>query len=116
MILEHEIPNQTKLYFANSARVKRKIENIASDILYTNGYEEIVTPLFSYHQHLSIADERELIRINDAKNNSLSLRADSTIDVVRIIEKRLGRNTEQKNGSIYNLFIVTLQRSNTKLV
>jgi len=96
MILEHEIPNQTKLYFANSARVKRKIENIASDILYTNGYEEIVTPLFSYHQHLSIADERELIRINDAKNNSLSLRADSTIDVVRIIEKRLGRNTEQK--------------------
>ena len=96
MILEHEIPNQTKLYFANSARVKRKIENIASDILYANGYEEIVTPLFSYHQHLSIADERELIRINDAKNNSLSLRADSTIDVVRIIEKRLGRNTEQK--------------------
>jgi histidyl-tRNA synthetase len=96
MILEHEIPNGTKLYFANSAKIKRNIENTASNILYENGYEEIVTPLFSYHQHLSIADEKELIRINDAKNNSLSLRADSTIDVVRIIEKRLGSNTKQK--------------------
>ena len=96
MILEHEIPNGSKLYFGKSAKVKRHIENVASDILDANGYEEIVTPIFSYHQHKSIADERELIRINDAKNNSLSLRADSTIDVVRIIEKRLGRNTKQK--------------------
>ena len=37
-----------------------------------------------------------MIRINDKENNSLSLRADSTIDVVRIIEKRLGKNTQQK--------------------
>jgi histidyl-tRNA synthetase len=96
MILEHEIPNGSKLYFAKSAKVKRHIENIASTILDQNGYEEIVTPVFSYHQHLSIADEKELIRVNDAQNNSLSLRADSTIDVVRIIEKRLGRNTKQK--------------------
>ncbi len=96
MILEHEIPNGSKLYFGQSAKVKRSIENIASTILDENGFEEIVTPVFSYHQHLSIADEKELIRVNDAKNNSISLRADSTIDVVRIIEKRLGRNTEQK--------------------
>ncbi len=96
MILEHEIPNGTKLYFGKSAKIKRKIEQIASDVLYSKGFEEIVTPNFSYHQHLSIADDKELIRINDAKNNTLSLRADSTIDVVRIIEKRLGRNTEHK--------------------
>jgi len=96
MILEHEIPSGTKLYFGKSAKVKRHIENVASDILDANGFEEIVTPVFSYHQHLSIADDKELIRINDASNNSLSLRADSTIDVVRIIEKRLGKNTEQK--------------------
>ncbi len=96
MILEHEIPSGTKLYFAQSAKIKRKIEHIASDVLYSKGFEEIVTPNFSYHQHLSIADDKELIRINDAKNNTLSLRADSTIDVVRIIEKRLGRNTKQK--------------------
>ncbi len=96
MILEHEIPHGTRLYFGNSAKVKRKIESIASDILYENGFEEIVTPVFSYHQHLSIADQKELVKVNDAKNNSLTLRADSTIDVVRIIEKRLGTNTEHK--------------------
>ncbi|MDF1879304.1 ATP phosphoribosyltransferase regulatory subunit [Sulfurimonas sp. SAG-AH-194-C20] len=96
MILEHEIPNGSKLYFGASAKVKRRIENVASEILDANGYQEIVTPMFSYHQHLSIADKRQLIRVNDAANNSLSLRADSTIDVVRIIEKRLGSNTEHK--------------------
>jgi histidyl-tRNA synthetase len=96
MILEHEIPNGTKLYFGESAKVKRKIENVASEVLYANGFEEIVTPVFSYHQHLSVADDKELIRVNDEKNHSLSLRADSTIDVVRIIDKRLGRNTEHK--------------------
>jgi histidyl-tRNA synthetase len=96
MILEHEIPNGSKLYFGKSAKVKRHIEQVASEVLDANGYEEIVTPIFSYHQHKSIADERELIRLNDEKNNPLSLRADSTIDVVRIIEKRLGRNTSQK--------------------
>lgn len=96
MILEHEIPNGSKLYFGKSAKIKRHIENIASTILDQSGFEEIVTPVFSYHQHLSVANEKELIRMNDAQNNALSLRADSTIDVVRIIEKRLGENTEQK--------------------
>jgi ATP phosphoribosyltransferase regulatory subunit HisZ len=96
MILEHEIPSGSKLYFGKSAKIKREIEKIASDILYSKGFEEIVTPIFSYHQHKSIADERELIKVNDENNNSISLRADSTIDVVRIIEKRLGRNTEHK--------------------
>jgi len=96
MILEHEIPQGSKLYFGESAKVKRRIENVASEILDANGFQEIVTPIFSYHQHLSIADERELIKVNDAKNNSISLRADSTIDVVRIIEKRLGANNSQK--------------------
>ncbi|MCW8954474.1 MAG: ATP phosphoribosyltransferase regulatory subunit [Sulfurimonas sp.] len=96
MILEHEIPNGSKLYFGESAKVKREIEKVASDILDANGFLEIVTPVFSYHQHLSIADEKKLVKVNDEKNNAISLRADSTIDVVRIIEKRLGSNTEHK--------------------
>ena len=95
-MLEHEIPNGSKLYFGQSAKVKREIETIASDVLDKNDFEEILTPLFSYHQHKSIADEKELIRINDEKNNAISLRADSTIDVVRIIEKRLGSNNSHK--------------------
>lgn len=96
MILEHEIPSGSKLYFGQSAKVKRHIETIASEILDANGFQEIVTPIFSYHQHLSVSDETKLIKVNDSKNNALSLRADSTIDVVRLIEKRLGKNTNQK--------------------
>ena len=33
MILEHEIPQGSKLYFGDSAKTKRKIESIASTIL-----------------------------------------------------------------------------------
>ena len=47
MILEHEIPVGSKLYFGNTAKIKRKIESVASDILDKNGFEEIVTPFFS---------------------------------------------------------------------
>ncbi len=92
-MLEHEIPSGTKLYFGETAKIKRKIETVASDILYAADYEELITPLFSYHQHLSIANEKELIRVNDTQNYQLTLRADSTIDVVRLLDKRLGRNT-----------------------
>ena len=96
MIFEHEIPEGSKLYFAATAATKRFIENLASKLLNEAGFEEILTPLFSYHQHQSICDERELIRLSDSENHSMSLRADSTIDVVRILGKRLGGNTEHK--------------------
>ncbi|SMC08467.1 ATP phosphoribosyltransferase regulatory subunit [Nitratiruptor tergarcus] len=94
MIYQHEIPKGARLYFGKSAKLKREIEQKASEILYKSGFEEIVTPLFSYHQHEYIEDESELIRVNDQKNRKLTLRADSTIDVVRLITKRLGRSTE----------------------
>lgn len=96
MIFEHEIPEGSKLYFAASAKTKRFIETKASDLLCEAGFEEILTPLFSYHQHQSICDAHELIRLSDSENHPMSLRADSTIDVVRIVNKRLGGNTEHK--------------------
>ena len=96
MVFEHEIPEGSKLYFAATAKTKRFIETKASTLLSDAGFEEILTPLFSYHQHLSICDQRELIRVNDSENHPISLRADSTIDVVRILNKRLGGNTEHK--------------------
>ncbi|MDR2635284.1 MAG: ATP phosphoribosyltransferase regulatory subunit [Campylobacteraceae bacterium] len=95
MIYEHEIPQGSKLYFAKSARLKREIEAVASDILYKENFEEIITPFFSYHQHQSV-DEKMLIRFSDTSNHIISLRADSTLDVVRIITRRLGRATKQK--------------------
>jgi len=96
MIFEHEIPSGSRLYFGESARIKRRIEARAAELLEERGYREMVTPLFSYHQHESFDDPKELIRLNDAANHEVSLRADSTADVVRIATKRLGRSTESK--------------------
>jgi len=96
MIFEHEIPSGSRLYFGQSAKIKREIESIASETLYGLGFEEIVTPLFSYHQHDAFDDKKPLLRLNDEENHEVTLRADSTADVVRIVTKRLGRSTESK--------------------
>jgi len=94
MIYEHEIPIGSKLYFGESAKLKRELEKVASELLYQAGFEEIVTPFFSYHQHKSI-DEKELLRFSDEENHIVSLRADSTMDVVRLITRRVERSTNQ---------------------
>ncbi|NOR55762.1 MAG: ATP phosphoribosyltransferase regulatory subunit, partial [Sulfurovum sp.] len=39
---------------------------------------------------------KPLVRLNDEENHEVTLRADSTADVVRIVTKRLGRSTESK--------------------
>ncbi|OCL88493.1 Histidine--tRNA ligase [Aliarcobacter thereius] len=96
MVFEHEIPKGSRLYFGKLARAKRELENLVCNILYKNGFEEILTPNFSYSQHQAIANERKLIKFSDEENEQVSLRADSTLDVVRIITKRLGRATNQK--------------------
>ncbi|ACZ12943.1 ATP phosphoribosyltransferase regulatory subunit [Sulfurospirillum deleyianum] len=93
MIYEHEIPTGSKLYFGESAKLKRTLERVASDLLYEAGFQEIVTPFFSYHQHQSI-DEKELLRFSDEQNHIVSLRADSTMDAVRLVTKRVGRSTK----------------------
>ncbi|HEC45274.1 MAG: ATP phosphoribosyltransferase regulatory subunit [Epsilonproteobacteria bacterium 4484_65] len=96
MIFEHEIPSGSRLYFGKSAKIKREIEYVASQTLDGLGFEEIVTPLFSYHQHESFDDKKPLVRLNDEENHEVTLRADSTADVVRIVTKRLGRSMESK--------------------
>jgi len=96
MIFEHEIPSGSRLYFGESARVKREIEFVSAEMLENLGFEEIVTPIFSYHQHECFNDKKPLVRLNDASNHEVTLRADSTADVVRIVTKRLGRSTESK--------------------
>ncbi|MBU1668010.1 ATP phosphoribosyltransferase regulatory subunit [bacterium] len=96
MIFEHEIPSKSKLYFGECAKIKRQIESTCANILDANEFEEIVTPLFSYHQHSSFEDEKQLLHLNDEHNHTVTLRADSTADVVRIVTKRIGRTTESK--------------------
>ena len=94
-IYEHEIPNGSKLYFASSAKLKRQIEQKASEILENEGFSEIVTPFFSYHQHLSV-DATNLLRFSDSLNHEISLRADSTVDTVRIVLRRLKANESKR--------------------
>jgi len=96
MIFEHEIPSKSKLYFGECAKIKRQIEMVSAEVLAENGFEEIVTPLFSYHQHSSFEDEKQLLHLHDEHNHTVTLRADSTADVVRIVTKRIGRTTESK--------------------
>ncbi|MEO1927068.1 MAG: ATP phosphoribosyltransferase regulatory subunit [Nautiliaceae bacterium] len=88
MILKHDIPQGAKLYFGKEAKIKREIENIAAEIFDNLEFEEIITPFFSYHQ-LEALDEKELIRFTDEKNRTLALRGDSSIDVIRLVIKRL---------------------------
>ena len=96
MIFEHEIPTKSKLYFGECAKIKREIESISAKAMSENGFEEIVTPLFSYHQHSSFDDEKRLVHLHDEYNHTVTLRADSTADVVRIVTKRLGRTVNSK--------------------
>ncbi len=88
MIFAHDIPDGGKLYFGKKAKIKREIEHIASEVFENEEYEEIVTPFFSYHQ-LEALDEKELIRCSDKENRTLALRGDSSIDVIRLVIKRL---------------------------
>ena len=96
---DHEIPNGSRLYFGKSAQLKRELENKASEILVKNGFSEILTPYFSYHQHISVAPQK-LLKLSDPTNHELALRADSTVDVVRIVRKRL------KDDKLRRLFYV----------
>jgi histidyl-tRNA synthetase len=96
MIFEHEIPSGSRLYFGKSAKLKREIENICSSYLEEQNFSEIVTPLFSYHQQDIFLDSKVLVRLNDSSNSEVSLRADSTVDVVRIATKRLNRSEDIK--------------------
>ncbi|MBR8461650.1 ATP phosphoribosyltransferase regulatory subunit [Campylobacter sp. faydin G-105] len=98
-VYEHEIPVGSRLYFGKSAKVKRYIEQKASEILENDGFSEMVTPFLSYHQHLSV-NVTQLLRFSDSANHQISLRADSTVDVVRIALRRL------KNGEYKKWFYI----------
>ena len=71
MIFEHEIPEGSRLYFGKAAKAKRELEYKISSLLDENGFEEIVTPNFSYSGHQSIDDETTLITLSDESNNQL---------------------------------------------
>ena len=57
MIEEHEIPKGSRLYFGKSAKLKREIEAVASELLDSSGFEEIVTPFWCPLNDLTIKKE-----------------------------------------------------------
>ncbi|MWV62687.1 ATP phosphoribosyltransferase regulatory subunit [Helicobacter saguini] len=96
MILEHEIPKGSKLHFGLSARLKRDVENLCASLFYESDFSEITTPIFVFQQHQKSFLNRDVISLSSENNYQVSMRNDSTIDVIRIITKRLGRSTNQK--------------------
>lgn len=99
MLGEHEIPAGSNLYFGNSARLKREFETLACVLLSKSGFDEIVTPYFTFGNHSNsdvLVSDGQTIKISDRDNNNLYLRADSSIDVIRLITKRLGRSTKHR--------------------
>jgi ATP phosphoribosyltransferase regulatory subunit HisZ len=93
LIKEYEIPNGSKLYFGDSAKRKRKIEYEASEFLIKNGFSEIVTPHFFTSNN--IQNENTIIHTQVENNQFLSLRPDSTIEVLRLVLNRLDNNIQK---------------------
>ena len=96
MILEHDIPDGSRLYFEDNALLKRELENYASDILLKFGFKEIVLPNFSYYQYQSSDSRNKIIKIADEFNSNLALKKDSTLDALRLISHRVNKNTDNK--------------------
>ncbi len=96
MILEHDIPNGSRLYFEDNALLKRELENYASDILFKIGFKEIVLPNFSYYQYQCSDSRNKIIKIADEANTNLALKKDSTLDALRLISHRVNKNTDNK--------------------
>jgi histidyl-tRNA synthetase len=94
MIYSHDIPNGGNLYFGKTAKLKREIENVSAEVFENNYFNEIVTPFFSYHQ-LEALKDKELIKLRDIKNRDMALRGDSSIDVIRLVLKRLKSNSKK---------------------
>jgi len=94
MIYSHDIPKGGKLYFGKSAKLKREIEAVSAEVFENNEFDEIVTPYFSYHQ-LEALKSKDLIKFSDTRNRDLTLRGDSSIDVIRLVIKRLKSNSKK---------------------
>lgn len=96
MILGYEIPQGSKIHFGLSAKIKRDIELKAVDIFYKNGFEEIITPKFSFDLEDKILSKRKIIRINAENNKQMILRNDNTEDIIKIIHRHLGNKISNK--------------------
>lgn len=96
VILEHELPQGSKLYFDTSAKLKRDIESCAIKAFYENDYKEIVTPTFTFLKHQDDILNRRLVRLNSESNHQITLRYDTTLEAMRIVTKHITHISEHK--------------------
>lgn len=96
MILEHELPQGSKLYFDMSAKLKRDIESYAINAFYENDYKEIVTPTFAFLEHQRDMLNREVVRLSGEGNHQIGLRYDTTFEAMRIVTKHIRSSKHRK--------------------
>lgn len=96
VVLEHELPQGSKLYFDTSAKLKRQVESCAIQAFYQNDYREIVTPTFTFLEHQGDILNRELVRLSSESNHQIGLRYDTTFEAMRIVTQHIKSSEHKK--------------------
>ena len=87
------IPRGVADYFWDEAYARRRIELVLLELFRTWGYQDVITPMFEYADTFlnrsSKKLQTELYRFLDRDGSTLTLRADMTIPVARLVGVRL---------------------------
>jgi ATP phosphoribosyltransferase regulatory subunit len=110
-----QIPRGVADYFWDEAYARRRLEATLLDLFRTWGYQDVIPPMFEYAEtflHRASAKlQAELYRFLDRDGSTLTLRADMTIPVARLVGVRLhDRPMPQRfcySGSVFRHNIVT---------
>jgi ATP phosphoribosyltransferase regulatory subunit len=88
-----QIPRGVADYFWDEAYARRHLEATLLDLFRTWGYQDVITPMFEYADTFldrsSHQLQSELYRFLDRDGSTLTLRADMTIPVARLVGVRL---------------------------
>ncbi|MGX6980032.1 ATP phosphoribosyltransferase regulatory subunit [Vagococcus elongatus] len=90
-------PLGTRDYVLEEARLKKQLEREIDARLASWNYQEIETPTIEYYENYQVGfeslNEKALYKFIDEQGNLLSLRADMTIPIARVVAKKF-RNAE----------------------
>src|SRR5215204_2481485 len=88
-----QIPRGVADYFWDEAFARRRLETELLDLFRTWGYQDVIPPMFEYADTFLHRSSRklqaELYRFLDRDGSTLTLRADMTIPVARLVGVRL---------------------------
>jgi ATP phosphoribosyltransferase regulatory subunit len=88
-----QIPRGVADYFWEEAYARRRLEATLLELFRSWGYQDVISPMFEYadtfHHRSSAKLQSELYRFLDRDGSTLTLRADMTIPVARLVGVRL---------------------------